>query len=169
MSIEAPPVGPTGATGATGPASTEVGPTGREGVGDTGPTGPGGGGGGNTNFQFVVEESVVVPFDWSLGPFGLLGAPPTGDFMVDVSNFPTTESQTYELTLLIVQGETPYYANSIEINGNNVELYSYLNDTPPTPIAGRSEIQYFKIVYIDSSNVVVFTKLESYGGFPPPP
>jgi hypothetical protein len=88
--------------------------------------------------------------------------------MVDVSNFPATESQNYELTLLIIQGETPYYANSVEINGNNVFLYSYLDDRAPTPIAGRIELQYFRILYISSSNIFVFTKLESYGGFPPP-
>jgi hypothetical protein len=162
MSIEAPPVGPTGPTGVTGPASTEVGPTGPS---ETGPTGPGGGG--NTNLQFVAEESGVVPFDWSLGPFGLLSEHTT-DFMVNVSNFPTTESQAYELTLVLVQGETPYFANSMEINGNNVTLYSYLDDTAPTPTAGRIEIQYFKIFYIDSISVLVFTRLESYKGFPPP-
>jgi hypothetical protein len=166
MSIEAPPVGPTGATGATGPASTEVGPTGPTGPSETGPTGPGGGG--NTNLQIVAESSGVVAFDWSLGPFGLL-AEHTTDFMVDVSNFPTTESQVYELSLLIIQGETPYFANSIEINGNNVELYSYLDDTAPNPQAGRIEIQYFKTYYVDSANVFVFTRLESYKGFPPPP
>jgi hypothetical protein len=114
-----------------------------------------------------VEESGVVAFDWSQGQIGVLGEPTT-DFMVDVSNFPTTQSQLYELTLLLFQGETPYFANSMEINGNNVTLYSYLDDTAPTPIAGKNEIQYFKIVYSDLSSVLVFTKLESYGGFPPP-
>jgi hypothetical protein len=165
MSIEAPPVGPTGPTGATGAASTEVGPTGPSETGPTGPTGPGG----NTNLQFVAESSGVVPFDWSLGPVGLLSEH-TSKFMVDVSNFPTTESQAYELTLFIIQGSVDaFIADDMEINGSNVALFSYLDDTTPTAQVGRIETQYFKIMYINSSNVLVFTRLESYGGFPPPP
>jgi len=87
--------------------------------------------------------------------------------MVDVSNFPTTESQVYDLTLLMFQGPTGYYADSMEINGNNVTLYSDLNNTRPTPQAGRIEIQSFKILNL-SGIPSIFTKLESYGGYPPP-
>jgi len=111
-------------------------------------------------------------FRSSLGPNGIVqgevkeGDGVNSDFMVDVSNFPE-DPGLYDLTLLILQGPTGYYANSMEINGSNAELYSYLNDTPPTPQAGRIEIQSFKILSLYGPPLI-FTKLESYGGFPPP-
>ena len=90
--------------------------------------------------------------------------------MVDVTNFPTTSDQLYELTLLIPQGsEDAFCADNMEINGNNVDLFSYENDATPTALANRIEFQYFNIMYVDSNTVYVFTTLKSYGGFPPPP
>jgi hypothetical protein len=141
-------------------------------TGKIGPTG--GGGGGNTNIQFLnpYEGGTAVPFDWSQGPNGLLLGEGkeeeivNSDFMVNVTNFPEAPG-LYDLTLLIVQGPTGYYANSMEINGSNADLYSYLNDTPPTPQAGRIEIQSFKI-FSQYGPPLIFTKLESYRGFPPP-
>jgi hypothetical protein len=158
-----------GFTGPTGAASTVTGPTGPTGAGETGPTGfTGPTGGVNTKVQYVLESSSVVPIDWSQGPNGVLGDPPTARFMVDISNFPTTLDQLYELTIIIPQGSTDaWYADSMEINGSPVSLYSYLNDTIPTTTTNMIEIQYFKILYVDASTVFVFTKLESYGGFPP--
>jgi hypothetical protein len=161
--------GPTGFTGNTGPTGVTgpTGFTGPTGAGETGPTGPeGSGGGGNTNLQDVTIDETGAPFDWSLGPNGALSAAPEANFRVNVTNFPTTESQVYDLTLFIIQSATPYYANAMRINGNNVTLFAYLNDTPPTPTADKIEIQVFKILYGALGNIFVFTKLESYAAVP---
>jgi hypothetical protein len=164
MSIEAPPVGPTGATGPTG----MTGPTGWTGYtgqsGTTGPTGPGGAG--NTNLQVVTIGESGAPFDWSLGSIAALSAAPEANFRINVTNFPTTEAQVYDLTLFIIQSSTPYYVNAMRINGNNVTLFAYLNDTTPTPQANKIEIQLFKILYGAVGNILVFTKLESYAALP---
>jgi hypothetical protein len=83
---------------------------------------------------------------------------------LNVTNYPTSGTELYELTLLIVQSSTPHYVNAMTINGSPVSIFGYLNDTPPTPQARKLEIQTFKIFY----GAVVFTKLESYNGLPPP-
>jgi hypothetical protein len=145
-------IGNTGPTGVTGP------------TGFTGPTG--GGGGGNTNLQVVTIDETGAPFDWSLGPNGALSDAPTTSFRINVTNFPTTEAQVYDLSLFIIQSSTPFYASSMRINGNNVTLFAYLNDTPPTPTADKIEIQVFKILYGAVGNILVFTKLESYAALP---
>ena len=120
--------------------------------------------------QYVSESSAVVAFDWSQGQIGVFSIAPGSNFMVDVSNFPTTLDQVYELTLFIIQGSVDaFIANNMEINGSNVSLFSYENATEPTAQAGRIEIQYFKIFYVALGSIYVFTRLESYGGFPPPP
>jgi hypothetical protein len=152
-------IGNTGPTGPTGEGST----------GPTGYTGPSGSGGGvNTNLQYLSVDETGVSLDWSLGPNGVLGAAAESNFRVTVTNFPTTDAQLYDLTLIIPQSATPYYASSMSINGNNVTLFAYLNDTPPTPQSDKIEIQSFKIFYAGLGSIFVFTKLESYAALPPP-
>jgi hypothetical protein len=103
-------------------------------------------------------------FDWNVGPNGVLEAVPELEMTLNVTNYPTSGTELYELTLLIVQSSTPHYVNAMTINGDPVSLFGYLNDTIPIPQARKLEIQTFKIFF----GGVVFTKLESYNGLPPP-
>jgi hypothetical protein len=150
--------GPTGWTGFTGPT----------GAGETGPTGPeGSGGGGNTNVQPVALTETGLPIDWALGPNAVLdGTGASGNFRVNLTNLPTTESQFYYLTLIIAQSTTAYYADSMRINGDNV-TFGFLNDTAPTPQASKIDIQTFKIFYGAVGFVFVFSELQSYYALPP--
>jgi hypothetical protein len=152
-------IGPTGWTGYTGPTGV-TGPT-----GDTGPTG--GGGGVNTNIQGVSLTETGLPIDWALGPNAILdGTGASGNFRVNLTNLPTTESQFYYLTLIIAQSTTAYYADSMRINGDNV-TFGFLNDTAPTPQASKFDIQTFKIFYGAVGFIYVFSELQSYYALPP--
>ena len=165
MTIEAPPIGATGPTGGTGPtgaASTELGPTGYTGY--TGPTG--GGGGVNTNIQPVSFTGTGVPIDWALGPNAVFdGSEVSDNFRVNLTNLPTTESQLYDLRLIIAQSPTGYYANSMYVNGDTT-TFGFLNDTTPTAQASKFEIQTFKIFYGGEGFISVFSELQSYYALP---
>jgi hypothetical protein len=148
------PTGPTGPTGVTGP------------TGWTGPTG--GGGGVNTNIQAVSLTETGLPIDWALGPNAVFdGSEASANFRIYLTNLPTTEGQLYDLTLIISQSTTGYYASSMNVNGDNV-TFGFLNDTTPTPQASKFEIQTFKIFYGAVGFIFVFSELQSYYAPPPP-
>ena len=153
--------GTTGPTGPTGPTGT-TGPTGY--TGNTGPIGSL-----NTTVQPVSFFETGVPINWTLGPNAVFdGSEVSANFRIYLTNLPTTQSQLYDLTLIINQSTTGYYASSMNINGDNV-TFGFLNDTAPTPQASKVEIQKFKILYGGEGFVFVFSELQSYYALPPPP
>jgi hypothetical protein len=148
--------GPTGWTGPTGPTGW-TGPT-----GNTGPIGNL-----NTTIQPVSLTETGLPIDWALGPNAIFdGSGASGNFRIYLTNLPTTESQFYYLTLIIAQSTTAYYANSMNVNGDNV-TFGFLNDTAPTPQASKFDIQTFKIFYGAVGFIYVFSELQSYYALPP--
>jgi hypothetical protein len=148
--------------GNTGP----TGPTGEGSIGPTGDTGPAGSGGGSSTIHTLsITGTNQVEFDWSLGPNGLLEISPESTMTLNVINYPTTGTERFTLTVLIVQSASPYYFDAMTIGATPVSLFGFLNDTPPTPQARKFEIQTFEIFY----GAFVFTKLESYSAVPPPP
>jgi hypothetical protein len=131
-----------------------------------GDTGPAGSGGGSATIQSLsITGTNQVEFDWSLGPNGLLESSPESTMTLNVINYPTTGTERFTLTVLIVQSATPYYFDAMTIGATPVSLFGFLNDTPPTPQASKFEIQTFEIFY----GAFVFSKLESYTAVPPPP
>jgi hypothetical protein len=54
------------------------------------------------------------------------------------------------ITLVLVQGGTPYYANVLQIAGTPVTI-KWANNTTPTPAATITEIQTFTLLYISST------------------
>jgi hypothetical protein len=147
------PTGNTGPTGVTGP----TGPT-----GNTGPIGNL-----NTSVQPVSLTETGLPIDWTLGPNAIFdGTGASGNFRIYLTNLPTTEAQFYYLTLIIAQSTTAYYANSMNVNGDNV-TFGFLNDTAPTPQASKFDIQTFKIFYGAVGFIYVFSELQSYYALPP--
>ena len=88
-----------------------------------------------------------------------------------MSNFPTASNSAYDLTILYEQNTPGALADAMEVNCNAVNRFCFSNDYKPGAVAYNWEIQKFKIFYFSSSNVVVFTVLETYcsnSNMPPP-
>ena len=88
-----------------------------------------------------------------------------------MSNFPTSSNTAYDLTILYEQNTPGAYAETMDVNCNAVNRFCWSNDSRPNTVAYNWEIQKFKIFYFSSSNVVVFTVLETYcsnSNMPPP-
>lgn len=165
--------------GLQGPTGIE-GPTGATGFGATGPTGLQGptgpllsniSGDFTVNGIFSVNEiqetvnTVVGPststtLDWSLGPIYYITSM-TANFTFNITNLPTTANKSYCITLILIQGATPYYGNVLQITGTPVTI-RWFNATVPTPMANASEIQTITLYYSGSA-WMAFGQLTSFG------
>jgi hypothetical protein len=87
-----------------------------------------------------------------------------------MSNFPTASNSAYDLTILYEQNNPGCLADAMNI-GSNGTTFCFSNSGYPSTTAYNWEIQKFKIFYFNSSNVHVFSVLESYcpnSNTPPP-
>ena len=85
-----------------------------------------------------------------------------GNFTVNLTNVPTTNERAITISLILVQGATPYYATGFQIGGvsQTIKRSTYVNSFTPT--ANRREIQTFTLTRTGSSWSVVST-FSSYG------
>jgi hypothetical protein len=146
----------------------DTGPTGPTGsAGDTGPTGPAGQLDKTVQVVGMIDGNFTV--DWTLGSNATIDLTEAiGNFRLYVTNLPTTPMQLYDLIIILSQGATPYYIDAMNVNGNVVTGFGFLNNTPPYSLSAVIEIQKFKIFYVDSSTVFIFSELQSYYAPPPP-
>ena len=85
----------------------------------------------------------------------------SGNFTVNLTNVPTTNNRTLSITLLLVQGGTPYYANAFQIDGV-AQTIRFVGSVTPTPTASRTEMQTFTLIRAGSAWTVTST-LSSHG------
>jgi hypothetical protein len=160
------PTGPTGFTGTTGPTGS---------TGNTGPSGPSFTGGtintvtvsGTTTLQQIQEvvntksaATGTVTHDWSTGAI-FYHTSISANFTCNITNLPTTANRSYVVTLILVQGGTPYYANALQVNSSSVSIL-WPNASAPTATANRTEIQSFTLYYSGSTWTAV-SQLTSFG------
>jgi hypothetical protein len=63
---------------------------------------------------------------------------------------PTDANRVYTVSLILVQGATPYYANVLQIGGTPITI-NWANNTTPTPAANKREIETFILTYTGST------------------
>jgi len=163
-------VGPTGATGSVGPTGAtgsagSTGPTGATGsAGPTGPTGPTFTGGNITSIavsgtttlqqvqiigQTITNATGTVDHNWSTGDI-FYHSNIQANFTVNITNIPTTSDKAYNLTLILNQGSSAYFANALQVNGVSVQIY-WANSSIPSANANKKDLQSFALYYTASS------------------
>lgn len=157
------PTGPQGVQGIQGLLGN-TGATGSLGTGPTGPTGPTISSvstltvtsnltvTGVTSLQEIQEtvSSVVSPgasttLDWTVSAIYYVTSM-SANFTVNITNLPTTANRVYVVTLILVQGATPYYANVLQIAGSATTI-RWPGASAPTATANRTEVQTFTLYY----------------------
>lgn len=73
-----------------------------------------------------------------------------GNFTANFTNVPTTDNQTITITLILNQGNTPYYVNGVQINGTTENIL-WTGYEVPTPQPGKKEFQIFNLIRTGSS------------------
>ncbi len=87
----------------------------------------------------------------------------SSNFTADVTNLPTAISSAGSVTLVLVQGATPYVCNAIQINGAAQTVLWQGSASAPTGNANKTDIMTFRIMRTGASTYVVFGQLESFG------
>ena len=85
----------------------------------------------------------------------------SGNFTVNLTNVPTTDNRTISITLIMVQGTTPYYANGFQIDGV-AQTIRWVGGVTPSPTSNRQEVMTFNLIRSGSAWTVTGT-LASYG------
>jgi hypothetical protein len=69
----------------------------------------------------------------------------SGNFTANFTNVPTTDNQTITMTLVLNQGNTPRYANAVQINGAS-ETILWTGYEVPNPQPNKTEFQIFNLI-----------------------
>jgi hypothetical protein len=114
-----------------------------------------------------VQETVVaaVPttpytIDWLSGAIHYLTTIPS-NLTVNITNLPTTANRNYVVSVYLVQGATPYFANVLQIAGSATTI-KWSGGSAPTATASRVEIQTFSLYYSGSAWTAL-SQLSSFG------
>ena len=102
----------------------------------------------------------VVTHDFSTGSI-FHHTSPSANFTTNFTNVPTTDNRTNIVTLVIIQGATPYYPNAVQIGGV-AQTIKWIGGSAPTATANRTEIVSFTLVR-QSGSWTVLGSLTSYG------
>jgi hypothetical protein len=112
--------------------------------------------------ELVVPAVPTTPYtlSWTSGAIHYLTTIPS-DLTVNITNLPTTANRNYVVSVYLVQDATAYYITRLEIAGNLTTI-KWAGGSPPTPVAGRVEIQTFSLYY-SGSDWTALSQLSSFG------
>jgi hypothetical protein len=123
---------------------------------------------GQSTFQQVTEvlntktgASGAVVHDYSTGSVWYhtsLGA----NFTVNLTNTPSTPGRSLTVTLLLIQGGTPFIPNAFQINGSGVTI-SWPGGVTPTGRANKVDIATFILLNPGGSFTYVLGQYGSFG------
>ena len=71
-------------------------------------------------------------------------------FTMNLTNVPTTNNRSFSVTLILIQGGTPYYASAFQIDGV-AQTINWGNWATPAPQANKYEIQTFTLTRVGSA------------------
>ncbi len=71
----------------------------------------------------------------------------TSNFTTALTNVPTTQNRSAVVSLILIQGATPYYSSTITINGSATAI-NWPNAALPTPTANRKEIESLTLLNV---------------------
>jgi hypothetical protein len=70
------------------------------------------------------------------------------DFILNLTNVPTTEDRAITVTLFLDQGGTGYYANGLQIDGAT-QTIRWANNVTPTPSTNKLDVQSFTLIRVN--------------------
>lgn len=88
----------------------------------------------------------------------------SANFTANFTNIPTTDNRVITVQLYLIQGNTPYYANAVQINGVS-QTIRWAGYAAPTASANRFEVQTFRIFRVAGS----FSVFGSFSSHAVPP
>jgi hypothetical protein len=74
----------------------------------------------------------------------------SASFTMNLTNVPTTNNRSFTVTLILIQGGTPYYASAFQIDGV-AQTINWGNWATPAPQANKYEIQTFTLTRVGSA------------------
>lgn len=111
---------------------------------------------GTTTLQQITEvlntktgATGVVVHDYSTGAIWWHSSI-SANFTVNLTNMPTTNDRTINITLWLLQGGTGYYPNALQIGGTPVTI-RWVNNVTPVPTANVLEAVSFTLVRTGST------------------
>lgn len=84
------------------------------------------------------------------------------NFTANFTNVPLVINRSITLTLILIQGSTPYIPYAVSINGVSQNLY-WNGAIQPTGYAGKKDFVTFNMVYTATGTWVIAAGLASYG------
>jgi hypothetical protein len=79
---------------------------------------------------------------------------PAANFTANFTNVPTTDNRVINVTLVIVQGATPYICNAVQINGV-AQTIRWQGGSAPTGTGSRWEVMNFSLIDVGASWTVL--------------
>jgi hypothetical protein len=122
---------------------------------------------GTTTLQQITEvmnrktsATGTVTHDYSTGDV-FYHSSISANFTVNLTNVPTTSDRVITVTLLLVQGATPYIPNAFQRDGNAISI-NWAGGTTPTGRASKTDIVTFLLVNANGT-FTVYGQLSSFG------
>ena len=84
------------------------------------------------------------------------------NFTANFTNMLVNANRTVVVTIVIVQGSTPYYPSGVQINGS-AQTIKWISASTPTPTANRTEIYSFSLIQTTAGTWIVLGQMASYG------
>jgi hypothetical protein len=85
----------------------------------------------------------------------------SSNFTLNLTSVPTTNSRTIIVTLVLIQGGTPYYCSAFQIDGA-AQSIKWPGAVTPTVVANRTDIQTFTLVRTSVSTWIVMGQLSTF-------
>ena len=119
-------------------------------------------------FSFAETQELVNPIttptstqaiDWLTGSIFFITSM-NANWTPNITNLPTTANRSYVITLVLVQGATPYFLSGLQIAGSATQI-NWANATTPVGIGNRREIVSFVLLYTNAWTALA--NFTSYG------
>lgn len=85
----------------------------------------------------------------------------SGNFTLNLTSVPTTNGRTIVVTLFLIQGGTPYYCSTFQIDGATQSI-KWPGAVTPSVVASRTDIQTFTLVRTSVSTWIVMSQLSTF-------
>lgn len=109
--------------------------------------------------QIKTGATGVVSHDASLGTI-FYHTSPAANFTANFINIPATNNRGILVSIVIIQGATPYIPNVVQIEGSNYTV-KYLGGNVPTGNASKIDIVSFSLLRV-SNSWTVLAQLSNY-------
>ncbi len=96
----------------------------------------------------IVTPASTQTVDWSTGAIFYVTSMNT-NWTPNITNLPTTSNRSYVVTLVLVQGGTPYFLSGLQIAGASTTI-NWGNASLPVGTANRYDLVAFVLIYTGS-------------------